>query len=93
MLKHLKYLVLVIAAALGDSATSIQQLEECTNGQQRSILSRALHCEPRGTVVQLDLPNDTYVHVAPSHVTVQRCGASCHNRFDGTWVIFTCNED
>ena len=81
MNKGIKYLAVVVVVAVADFASSVRQLEECTNGQQRSILSMALHCEPRETVVQLDLPNDTYVHVAPSHVTVQRCGASCHNRF------------
>lgn len=77
---HRILFMIVATAAIGDFASSIRQLEDCTNDQQRSILSRALHCEPRETVVQLELPNDTYVHVAPSHATINRCGASCHNR-------------
>ena len=77
---YLAYFAVVAVIGVGDLAATVHQLEECTNPQQRSILSRVLNCEPRETVVQLELPNDTYVHVAPSQVAVQRCGGSCHNR-------------
>lgn len=93
MYKLIKCLAAVVIVAVGDLATSVRQLEACTNGQQRSILSMALHCEPRETVVQLDLPNDTYVHVAPSHVTVLRCGASCHNRFGNRISLIVLRQE
>ena len=35
------------------------------------------NCMPREMLVKLDLPDD-YFHVAPDHVTVKRCGGSCH---------------
>lgn len=35
-------------------------------------------CRVRETLVKLDLPNSSYYHIVPDHVTVQRCGGSCH---------------
>ena len=43
-----------------------------------SVPAPTLPCEPRDVVIQLDLPNNSYFHVAPDHVTVKRCIGSCN---------------
>ena len=62
------------------SSATIRGLDECSNTQVMSILPSAQPCMPRPTVVELDLPNDTYVHIVPNHVEVNRCGGSCQSR-------------
>ncbi|TRY69023.1 hypothetical protein TCAL_03811 [Tigriopus californicus] len=49
----------------------------CTTEQQRRILPTMLGCAIRDEIIELDLPNATYLHVYPRHVTVRRCGGSC----------------
>ncbi len=34
-------------------------------------------CLPREVLIELDLPRE-YHHVSPDHVSVKRCGGSCH---------------
>ena len=55
-------------------------METCTVGQQRSILPTVLNCVPRETTVPLELFNETFVHIIPGHVRVNRCGGSCDGR-------------
>lgn len=71
-------LLSVVAAGVGEAV--ISGLDTCTVSQQRQILPQVLSCGLVETVVHLDLPNDTFIHVVPNHVTVQRCGGSCLSR-------------
>lgn len=48
-----------------------------------------LVCTIRDEIVELDLPNATYLHVYPRHVTVRRCGGSCHGRYHSCLPITT----
>ncbi len=57
------------------------ELEVCTAQEQARILPQLMGCEPRPTVVPLELPNATYVHITPGHVVVDRCGGSCNSRY------------
>ena len=53
--------------------------EMCTNSLPRPGPTQGpeYDCLPRDVLVKLDLPLQ-YSHVAPDHVTVKRCGGSCH---------------
>jgi hypothetical protein len=73
--------ILLLCFMAGSSTAEVRELEQCTSTQQRTIYPTVLSCSPRETVVGLNLPNDTFVHVVPGHVTVKRCGASCLNRY------------
>lgn len=53
---------------------------ECTAEQQVRILPELIGCEPHPTLVELELPNASYVHVMPRHVVVDKCGGSCISR-------------
>ena len=72
-------LISAIAGAI-NAQSVFENLERCTGQQQSRILPTLLECQPRDEVVHLDLPNETFVHVVPNHVTVKRCGGSSHNR-------------
>ena len=71
---------LVLLALLPLASATISDLEMCSATQQRDILPRILSCTPREEVVHLSLPNETFIHIVPNHVTVQRCGGSCLSR-------------
>lgn len=73
-------LPLISFVVLFGTVTSSDSFGQCSNDQQRRILPTLLDCQPRDEVISLDLPNDTFVHILPSHVTVKRCGGSSSNR-------------
>ncbi len=50
----------------------------CSDNQIGGRVEATLECLPRETLMKLDLPNNTYMHMVPDHVMVQRCGGSCH---------------
>ena len=58
--------------------TSHQQMTYGLCSNDGSNPEQTLGCEPRDMLIKLDLPNNSYFHVSPEHVTVQRCGGSCN---------------
>jgi len=58
--------------------TSHQQMTYGACLNDGSNPDQTLGCEPRDMLIKLDLPNNSYFHVSPEHVTVQRCGGSCN---------------
>ena len=70
----------IVSIRPGESV--VQEPGACRSDQQRGILSSVLGCAPRDEIVHMDLPNETFVHVVPNHVTVKRCGGSCNSRYD-----------
>lgn len=77
IMHYLGLTTVLISILIGESASN---LSVCTEETQRSILPTVLGCQVRDEVVQLDLPNETYVHMVPNHVVVKRCGGTCHSR-------------
>ncbi len=69
-----------LASAMATVLATDSDVDVCSPEQQRQILPTMLVCEPKPTIVRLNLPNDTYMHMAPLHVSVNRCGGSCHSR-------------
>lgn len=74
------WVLVVVCGVLAPVRGVISGLDSCTASQQREILPQVLSCGLVETVVHLDLPNDTFIHVVPNHVTAQRCGGSCLSR-------------
>ena len=50
---------------------------QCNPDQTSIGIGETLECIPREVLVKLDLPNNTYMNIAPDHVKVLRCGGSC----------------
>ncbi len=71
---------LILPTAGEDAAPAASEAGECTAEQQARILPEVVGCEPHPALVELELPNASYVHVMPRHVVVDRCGGSCINR-------------
>ena len=61
------------------SATEVKKYGTCSSGTTWPGPTRSpeLDCMPREQLVKLNLPNQSYDHVAPDHVFVSRCGGSC----------------
>ena len=55
-------------------------LHQCPNTAYSEVMSSIPLCEPRDTLVKLDLPNDNALieEVMPSHVLVPRCSGVCY---------------
>lgn len=61
------------------SATEVKKYGTCSSGTTWPGPTRSpeLDCMPREQLIKLNLPNQSYDHVAPDHVFVSRCGGSC----------------
>ena len=55
-------------------------IQQCPNTVYSEVMSSIPICEPRDTLVKLDLPNDNAMieEVMPSHVLVPRCSGVCY---------------
>ena len=52
---------------------------QCSNTAYSEVYSSMPACQPRETLVKLDLPSDAMIEeVIPSHVLVPRCAGVCH---------------
>ena len=53
--------------------------QQCPNTAYSDVMASMPMCEPRETLVKLDLPNDPMIEeVLPSHVLVPRCSGVCY---------------
>lgn len=55
-------------------------IQQCPNTVYSVVMSNIPLCEPRDTLVKLDLPSDNAMieEVMPSHVLVPRCSGVCY---------------
>ena len=52
---------------------------QCPNTAYSDVMASMPDCQPRETLVKLDLPNDEMIEeVLPSHVLVPRCSGVCY---------------
>ena len=75
---------------------------QCPNTAYSDVMASMPDCQPRETLVKLDLPNDEMIEeVLPSHVLVPRCSGVCYegNNFhkcvpeDGGKIVAKTNVD
>ena len=73
------FVILFLKTAHSEILGKKMNFEMCTNSLPRPGPTQGpeYDCLPRDVLVKLDLPLG-YSHVAPDHVTVKRCGGSCH---------------